>query len=98
MSTRTSHVVAIYEVDRAYGGPEEGGWWYDTGTLCRTVAVFRDPGRAQAYALRANRLLDHLQRTRRSTFSMAYAGGHHAAWVFEDTPPRHYPETPPSYE
>lgn len=21
-------VVAVYHVDRAYGGPEEGGWWY----------------------------------------------------------------------
>ena len=25
--------VALYLVDRAYGGPEEGGWWYDYGTL-----------------------------------------------------------------
>lgn len=23
--------VAIYLCDRAYGGAEEGGWWYDTG-------------------------------------------------------------------
>lgn len=23
--------VAIYLVDRAYGGPEEGGWWYTCG-------------------------------------------------------------------
>jgi hypothetical protein len=22
--------VNVYLVDRAYGGPEEGGWWYDT--------------------------------------------------------------------
>lgn len=26
--------VNIYEVDRAYGGSEEGGWWYDTGSPC----------------------------------------------------------------
>lgn len=25
--------VAVYLVDRAYGGPEEGGWWYETGEL-----------------------------------------------------------------
>lgn len=25
--------VAVYETDRAYGGPEEGGWWYDCGVL-----------------------------------------------------------------
>ena len=24
-------VVQMYEVGRAYGGPEEGGWWYDFG-------------------------------------------------------------------
>ena len=23
--------VCLYLVDRAYGGPEEGGWYYDTG-------------------------------------------------------------------
>lgn len=27
------HHVNLYEVDRSYGGPEEGGWYYDTGTL-----------------------------------------------------------------
>ena len=24
--------ISIYEVDRCYGGPEEGGWWYDHWT------------------------------------------------------------------
>jgi hypothetical protein len=23
--------VNVYNVDRCYGGPEEGGWWYDAG-------------------------------------------------------------------
>jgi hypothetical protein len=23
--------VNVYEVSRHYGGPEEGGWWYDAG-------------------------------------------------------------------
>lgn len=26
-------IVGIYEVERCYGGPEEGGWWYDWYTL-----------------------------------------------------------------
>lgn len=26
------YTVAIYLIDRAYGGPEEGGWYYDCGT------------------------------------------------------------------
>lgn len=27
----SERVVAIYLVDQAYGGPEEGGWWFDCG-------------------------------------------------------------------
>ena len=29
----TGYGVAVYAVDSSYGGPEEGGWWYDTGEL-----------------------------------------------------------------
>lgn len=28
--------VNAYLTNRAYGGPEEGGWWYDTGDLLAT--------------------------------------------------------------
>lgn len=31
----------IYTVDRAYGGPEEGGWWYDRGSLLSAIASER---------------------------------------------------------
>lgn len=40
--------VSVYEVNRIYGGPEEGGWWYDTYRLitsskkmkkCRALTV-----------------------------------------------------------
>jgi hypothetical protein len=31
--------VTLYLVDRAYGGPEEGGWWYDTGEVIATWPV-----------------------------------------------------------
>ena len=26
-----------YEVELAYGGPEEGGWWYDVGTVYKSM-------------------------------------------------------------
>jgi hypothetical protein len=26
---RGSVLVGVYHVDRCYGGPEEGGWWFD---------------------------------------------------------------------
>lgn len=43
--------VAIYETDRAYGGPEEGGWWYNVGKrIDETVRTFpnTDEGRYDA--------------------------------------------------
>lgn len=34
--------VNAYLVDRLYGGPEEGGWWYDAGEPLASVPVDRD--------------------------------------------------------
>lgn len=28
-----------YEVYQAYGGPEEGGWWYDRGTPVQSILL-----------------------------------------------------------
>ena len=50
---RTTHIVATYAIDRAYGGPEEGGWWYDTGTLERIVAIRHSEEAAFELARRA---------------------------------------------
>lgn len=32
-------VVNVYEVTLGYGGPEEGGWWYDWSHCIRSVEV-----------------------------------------------------------
>jgi hypothetical protein len=31
--------ISEYEVDRCYGGPEEGGWWYDDHSHHKVLAV-----------------------------------------------------------
>lgn len=31
--------ISEYEVDREYGGPEEGGWWFDNHQHIRVVAI-----------------------------------------------------------
>jgi hypothetical protein len=36
---RTAKFVNVYLTDRAYGGPEEGGWWYDTAQAVRSTQV-----------------------------------------------------------
>ena len=42
--------VSVYSHARAYGGPEEGGWWYD---VVRLVASRRFPTMEQAEAYMA---------------------------------------------
>lgn len=91
-------IVAFYEIDRAYGGPEEGGWWYDTGCLARPLRVCPSEAAADALAVRANRLLDRLQRGHRQVGSVLYAGGRHRACVFATTAPSAFPAQRPHYE
>ena len=42
--------VGVYQRGREYGGPEEGGWWYDSGPLVehRRVRVYENFAEAQA--------------------------------------------------
>lgn len=94
-----TYVLAFYESDRVYGGPEEGGWWYNTGDLVRVFKIVKGTeNQAWAKARRANDLLGHLQRHKRSTSSMAYSGGRHVVQVYENTAPSHYPTERPYYE
>jgi hypothetical protein len=94
----TTFTVAFYEIDRAYGGPEEGGWWFYTGTFVRIARTFKTEAAAYAYARRANALLYVLQRGKRDVSSVLYSGGRYAAEVYDDLPPAHYPASRPYYE
>src|SRR3546814_969428 len=91
------YIIALYEIDRAYGGAEEGGWWYDTGELARLLALAPTEARAIQLADRANRLLERLQRHRRRVDSVLYAGGRYTAIVFEWTAPPAFPVVRPHY-
>lgn len=91
------YIIALYEIDRAYGGPEEGGWYFDTGELVRLLALAPTEERACALADRANRLLDRLQRYRRRVVSVLYDGGRHAAIVYEWIAPTVFPAVRPHY-
>jgi plasmid replication initiation protein len=96
--TKATYAVAFYEIDRAYGGSEEGGWWYDTGTFQRILLTFKSEDAAYAACRRANRLLDVVQRGCRDVGSVIYGGGRYHAQVYDTTPPAYYPETRPYYE
>lgn len=48
--------VNAYDTNRSYGGPEEGGWWYETGQLLATIPCTTDEEVATALA-QLNRIL-----------------------------------------
>lgn len=92
------YLVAIYEKWLGYGGPEEGGWYYQRGELVKVVAAKHSKEAAYAAAARCNGWLERLQKGKREVSSAIYAGGRHCARVYRDIAPARYPECTPHYE
>lgn len=93
--------VSIQELEQQYGGPEEGGWWYDSGTPApefqQLTRTFKSARKAWRYR---DRLQDHAVKARagRPYWSAAYAGGDYRAVVQKGTAPRPFPTARPYYE
>jgi hypothetical protein len=99
MSPETGYVVAFYEMlPRGYGGPEEGGWFYDRGNLKKIITTTWKKEEAYRKAYRANRLLLWLQRHKVAVSSVLYTGGRFQAEVWEGEAPPFYPISTPRYE
>ncbi|WP_230771773.1 hypothetical protein [Sphingomonas sp. Leaf4] len=91
------HILAFYETDRAYGGSEEGGWYFDCGTFVRAITIHTSEDTALRVMARANRLLDRLQRYKLPVDSCIYRGGRHRVCVFDGIPPARFPVERPRY-
>ena len=89
--------VNVYETGKDYGGPEEGGWYYDVGHPVKVMPVPRD--RAKRLLARVRERLASINRNdrRRPGWSVLSTGDYLEAWV-EDYPGREYPERRPTYE
>lgn len=100
--SRVNFIVAVYELWLAYGGPEEGGWWYDTGGLIRIHKMFNSEKDAYAACRRLNRGLEYKREVMRDyrhpLSSTAYSGGHLQARVYMHHAPKDWPEARPHYE
>jgi hypothetical protein len=103
------YTVAVYLEDRAYGGHEEGGWWYDTATRIDdpsdfdlhtfTPKIFPDEDAALAFAREINAQLEAgANADRRSDVSSVISEGCFRARVCEGYPDPHFPEIRPHYE
>lgn len=90
------HYANVYEVDRVYGGPEEGGWWFTTFTP-RESRKFNTK-------LRARIALEKMLQERLKTikpeyglYSVNYKGGVFSGHV-EDKEAEFSPKGPMHYE
>ena len=89
--------VNLYAVTRHYGGPEEGGWWYDAGEPVKSTAV--RAGRGLALARRWN---DYLNREGGPNDGIDIGSVRCSepilAAILEDHPAAAFPERRPFYE
>ena len=97
-------VAAVYLVDRAYGGPEEGGWWYTYGELVRVIRTFpaslehhvdRPIGR---WLERYQQRLDATLNRGRRPISSVRSTGRYYVELHDDAAPASYPLVRPHYE
>jgi hypothetical protein len=97
--------VAIYEVDRAYGGPEEGGWYFNTGVPSEEYAVYTkffpetDQHAIEVYAEGLRVLVNKVneEENRRHPSSVLSEGNYLAVEIHEGFP-KAYPTHKPHYE
>ena len=94
----TQYWVTPYNVERCYGGPEEGGWWFDAGEPMVELSLGPfdniDDARRMQDALRPWQ--DEQNEGRRPLHSVLSDG---AVWVcVEEHEPRPFPEETPRYE
>jgi hypothetical protein len=98
-----TYLVTVYLDDKAYGGPEEGGWYFNCGQPLKDVDVgfkasrrFKNEGQAVNYARRLNARLHRLNVDRPSISSVASEGIYCARVTA--TKPQPYPRFRPHYE
>jgi hypothetical protein len=85
--------LAIYETARLYGGPEEGGWYYETGRPIRTVFQYTSRRLAQKFAGKLNAEFEER--------NQAPVGRNHYCGLFAKVtnhPPVKYPDKKPHWD
>ena len=96
------YCVSVYHIDLAYGGPEEGGWHYTTGTPVLWAAplqrTFRDRNKAIAYMNRLQRIIDALWNKHRRPISSVLSDGVYDVRLDEGHYPASFPSRRPHYE
>jgi hypothetical protein len=100
--------VAIYLVDRVYGGPEEGGWWYEAGERqdhiiegmhpATPLSVLYSEHDAKTRMAYVQKKLDEGPNVGRRDIGSMLSTGKYFAQMYQGHPPARFPETRPHYE
>lgn len=99
MRIENVYYVNLYLIDRAYGGSEEGGWWFDYGEFIEPAAMFTIEDEAYAFARKMNentQLPGGLNYGRPSVSSVNSQGEY--SFMVQSTPGEDFPSTRPHYE
>ena len=93
---RTLKHINLYLADRAYGGAEEGGWWYPTGKFVSCLGKSLDPVAAKVIRnAHAGRLAE--MNAGRPPVSSVLSRGRYEI-VIEPCAGESYPNYRPQYE
>lgn len=84
--------VSAYHVQRAYGGPEEGGWYFDAGELLATLRTTR----ASAMAIELLLAEEYEEYNDPQPLSNVNSDGK-LQIIWSQAPGRSYPEETPRY-
>lgn len=85
--------VNVYKVTRHYGGPEEGGWWYNAGEPIHTESCDTE---AEAESMKAR--LEQLYADQKHGNIYSVNGGVDIDVYVEGHEGKPWPETIPHYE
>jgi hypothetical protein len=79
--------ISEYSVSRHYGGPEEGGWWYDIREFVKTWAAYTDGDDALTVCRRLNVETQEAEREDRHHYGRgSVLGGEDCEWTVERHP------------
>lgn len=97
------YAVAIVMYDKAYGGPEEGGWYYATFEPVQEYAfltkiVKTDKESREACAFLRKYIDDHKLNEGRRSVDSVLSEGEYTVHVYEGEYPCFHPKTRPHYE
>ena len=91
------YYVNEYMVGKGYGGPEEGGWWYDVGTFisCHLETQYYTDALEITHGLHKSILEKNADKYPPDSVL------NHCDWTvirIEEEPGKSYPERKPTYE